>query len=110
MQANGTSPFSIQRTIDTSELIPSDFVVPMITALLSGSFFTAVYFMAMQRFAGKLIWLSFLLNVGISLLLAVFGMLSGNLMVALFAGIYAVLHIVMYTMWKKRIPFATVMV
>ncbi|KAJ3220730.1 putative choline transporter, neither null mutation nor overexpression affects choline transport [Clydaea vesicula] len=81
----------------------------VVVAAILGFLFTMLYFLTMQKYGGKLIWGSFIINIVSSLLITVFGIVTGNIVAGAVSGAFAVIHIILALVWMKRIPFAKVM-
>lgn len=93
MMKSGKLPFYFQPSSEpSSEFSAKDFMLPIFTSLATGLLLTIIYFsmvflsfliMQMQRMAGKLIWTSFLLNIGASLAIAALGLFSGSFIIGI---------------------------
>ncbi|TPX60803.1 hypothetical protein PhCBS80983_g01548 [Powellomyces hirtus] len=76
--------------------------------VLGGLGFTVMYFMLMQKYARQLISASFIFNTAVAGLLAIIYLASGAMIPAIFALLYAGVHIFMYFAYRSRMEFAKV--
>lgn len=91
---------------------PSQPTIPAFTSILlvilSGLLLTIGYFALMERYPRQLIHSSFIFNTATAGLLAIFYLASGAMIPALFAVLYAAIHIFMYFVYRSRMEFARV--
>ncbi|KAJ3052358.1 putative choline transporter, neither null mutation nor overexpression affects choline transport [Rhizophlyctis rosea] len=79
------------------------------TAVAGGFGLSLLYFWAIERFASKLIKISFVVNTAVSGMLAFYYLIIGNFIAGFFLGIYAIIHLIYYVVYRAHIPFTTLM-
>ncbi|KND04289.1 uncharacterized protein SPPG_00024 [Spizellomyces punctatus DAOM BR117] len=88
---------------------PKDIAGILISVVGGGFLISAVYFLLMQKFAGKLIKVSMVLTILVMVALGAYyivaGSTAGGIIVFLIAGLYAFF----LWSWRSRIPFAKVL-
>ncbi|KAJ3054888.1 putative choline transporter, neither null mutation nor overexpression affects choline transport [Rhizophlyctis rosea] len=87
----------------------ADIIGILFASVGTGLVLSLIYFLMMQKFAGKLIKITFILSILLTVAAAAFffatGQFASGIIWLLFAGLYAFC----YWGWRSRIPFAKIM-
>ncbi|RKP26383.1 plasma-membrane choline transporter-domain-containing protein [Syncephalis pseudoplumigaleata] len=87
----------------------TQFVVMMAVAAVISFVLSMLYLLAMQRFAGPMIKITFVLAIILYFVMAALLFVKGSRIGAIIMLILGFLNMLMFWLWRSRIPFATVM-
>ncbi|KAJ3035236.1 putative choline transporter, neither null mutation nor overexpression affects choline transport [Rhizophlyctis rosea] len=98
---NNTAGFKVPQT--------KDIIGILFASVGTGFVLSLIYFLAMQRFAGTLIKVTFILSILLNIAAALFFFATRQYGAGIIWIIFAVLYAFCYWSWRSRFPFAKVM-
>jgi len=93
---------------DKNNTSAADVIVMLSSGIISSFILTFIYMVLMQKFAGKMIKGTFILSIILNLIYAVISLLASPVMGVIML-LFAIVYALCYFFWRKRIPFAKVM-
>lgn len=88
---------------------PGDLIGVLVTSVACGFVFSGIYFVLIQKFAGKMIVATMVMQVVLSVVLGVFMLMTGSVVGGVIILIFAGITAWFFYAWRSRIPFAKLM-